>query len=131
MSLSDLFLVNTRANDPLNANAPPSTDPRTTGTAKASDFLTKQSAFSFAAATGLVKLLWKGAEALGQWGHSTWVAAAIAGMLGLVQVLTSIGHPDSKLNLTDYPTATLIAFVNTCVLWLAALGIHDAKLAVS
>jgi hypothetical protein len=78
-----------------------------------------------------VKLLWEGAQGLANWGNSKWVAAAIAGIIGLIQLLATLGHPDSNLNWSDYPVAVLIAFVNTLVLWFGALGVGEAKDAVT
>jgi hypothetical protein len=125
VSLTDLVFANTRADDPLNANAPPTADPNKQGSARVSAFLTKQSAFHFAALTATVKLLWEAAESLGHWAHSTWIPLAIAGIIGLVELVVSLGHSDSKLRWSDYPLALSIAFANTSVLWFAALGTHE------
>ena len=130
---SDLLFVNSRANDPLNSNADsgPEPAPGTAGTSKVTDFVTKQSFVSFTGMTLIVKGAWEALQSLGDWGDSKVVALVLAALVGVVQLCLALGHPESKLNWSDYPLAIVIAFFNTLVLWSAVLGTGEARDAVT
>jgi len=91
MEFTDLFLVNTRATAPLDADAP---SPGAGGpaeqheTSKVADFVTQQSFVSFTVSTTVAKGLWKGFQKFfAGWADSKWLPFVICVAFGLSQFL--------------------------------------------
>ena len=125
-NFGDIFLVNTKAADPLNADAAGA--PSDQKPSKVSDFVTKQSFASFAVSSAVVKTIWKAFQkAGGGWADSAWFPLVVSGLIGLGQFVLAWRNEDSKLESWDHILlALIIAVTNTLVLWAAAVGIEPA-----
>jgi hypothetical protein len=145
MGIADLFLVNTRPEAPLDADAPPaggdappagSPDkpaPGTSTPSKVADFVTQQSFLSFTGMTLAAKFVWKGLQkAFGGWADSLWVPFAFCAIFAASQFMVSMTNADSSLRRwTHVIPAGFIATTNALVLFAAVQGIDPAKDAVT
>jgi hypothetical protein len=125
-NVTDLFLVNTKPNAPLNADAADA--PAEAPTSKVADFVTTQSFVSFTVSTAIVKGLWKGFQKLfGGWADSVWLPLGLAALFGAAQFLLALRNENSQLKEWDgIFLAFFVAATNTLILWFAAFGIEPA-----
>jgi hypothetical protein len=127
MPVADRFLVNTRPDQPLNADAAdvPAGAPKS----KVADFVTSQSFLSFTVAVGIVKGIWKGLQQpFGDRADSAWIPLGLAALFGTGQFLLALRNEDSQLKRWDeIALAFIVALTNTLVLWVAAFGVEGAS----
>jgi hypothetical protein len=125
-NVADLFLVNTKPDAPLNADAADVT--AEAKKSKVADFVTTQSFVSFTVSTAVVKALWKGFQKLfGGWADSVWLPLGLAALFGAAQFLLALRNEDSQLKKWDgIVLAFVVAATNTLILWFATFGIEPA-----
>jgi hypothetical protein len=110
-----MFEVSTRHDNPLDADTAGDTQTNT-----APVFVTEQSLRSFTGMTAVVQMTWKVFQAAaGSWADSAWMAGGVALVVGAAQFLPI--QPGQHAQVTIH--AAIFAWLNTGILWAAALGI--------
>jgi len=123
-ALSELMLVNTRANSPLNANAPGAAD-----TGQMSNFLTVQSFGTFAVAVPVLKTIWELVKALAGagpgWARSYWTPFVICLLYGAWQIAISVTGPTRPNGLMPKISAAVVGVANAAILAAAVIGLTE------
>jgi hypothetical protein len=124
-ALSDLMIVNTKSDAPLNANAPG--DANTS--AQVSNFVTVQSLGTFAIAVPVLKTIWELIRALAgsgpSWTKSFWTPFVICLVYGFWQLLISISGPNRPTGVMAKLSAAIVAAANAAILAAAVIGLTE------
>jgi len=124
-ALSDLMIVNTKSDSPLNANAAGDTGQGN----QVSNFVTVQSLGTFAIAVPVLKTIWELAKALAGKGpsftKSYWMAFGICSGYGLWQLGISITGQNRPSGLMPKVSAAVVAAANAAILAAAVIGLTE------
>jgi hypothetical protein len=120
-ALTDPFLVNTKKESPLNANAPSSN-----GDTQVSNFVTAQSFGTFAIATAVLKTVWELLQGLfGSWAESYWTPFVICLIYGAWQFTISLTGDNRVSGPAAVLSALLVTLANSAVLAASIIGLTE------
>jgi hypothetical protein len=118
-TLTDAFVVNTKNNAPLNANAP-AEGART----EVSAFVTIQSFSTFAIAAPILKTIWELIKAVaGGWADSFWTPLIICLVYGAWQFLISVSGPGRVSGFSAMLSTLVVAAANSAILAASIIGL--------
>ena len=124
-ALSDLMVVNTKTDSPLNANAAGDAGQGN----QVSNFVTVQSLGTFAIAVPVLKTIWELSKALGGKGpsftKSYWMAFAICMVYGAWQLLISITGQNRPSGFMSKVSAGVVAAANAAIVAAAVIGLTE------
>jgi hypothetical protein len=120
-TISDTFMVNTRSDSSLNANAPSSG-----ASNQVSNFVTIQSFGTFAIASSVLKTIWELLRSLaGAWADSYWTPFVICMVYGAWQFAISVLGDNRVTGLTPTISALVIGSANSAILAASIIGLTE------
>jgi hypothetical protein len=120
-TITDAFVVNTKDDSPLNANAPAAN-----ASTEVSTFVTVQSFGTFAVAAPVLKTLWELMKGVaGGWANSYWTPLIICLIYGAWQFVISISGANRVRGGAAILSTLVIAVANAGILAASIIGLTE------
>jgi hypothetical protein len=120
-TINDAFVVNTKDDAPLNANAPAAN-----ASTEVSTFVTVQSFGTFAVAAPVLKTLWELIKELGGgWANSYWTPLVICLIYGAWQFVISVSGANRVTGAAAILSTLVIAVANGGILAASIIGLTE------